>query len=129
MCDFVPGSSDSPDRMDALVWAISDLSAGAGGDGFMRYLEMHHDKLAAEDAAREAARGGGAVPPLTSAPAIATASATVIAARPPRDHFGNVHEPERQANHSPPQAKPQFSFSDPLGILRRPPKGGSWDRG
>jgi len=26
MCSFVPGSTDrSPDRLDALVWAITDL--------------------------------------------------------------------------------------------------------
>jgi phage terminase large subunit-like protein len=130
MCDYVPGSSESPDRMDALVWAVSELSEGAGGDGFMRYLEMHHDKLAAEDAARGAARGGVVVAALTPPAAIATASATVIAARPATDHFGNVREPEPQVNQSPtPATKPQFSFSDPLGILRRPPKGGSWDRG
>lgn len=32
MCDYVPGESGSPDRMDALVWALSDLSThGVGG--------------------------------------------------------------------------------------------------
>lgn len=31
MCDWVPGESDSPDRVDALVWAITALS-GVGTD-------------------------------------------------------------------------------------------------
>lgn len=29
LCGWVPGESDSPDRLDALVWAISDLMLGA----------------------------------------------------------------------------------------------------
>ncbi|GAF73520.1 unnamed protein product, partial [marine sediment metagenome] len=29
MCNYVPGD-DSPDRMDALVWAMTELSSGAG---------------------------------------------------------------------------------------------------
>jgi phage terminase large subunit-like protein len=27
MCDWVPGESESPDRVDALVWAITKLTA------------------------------------------------------------------------------------------------------
>lgn len=29
MCDFVPGAGKSPDRLDALVWALTDLMLGA----------------------------------------------------------------------------------------------------
>jgi predicted phage terminase large subunit-like protein len=29
MCTWVPGASDSPDRLDALVWALTELSPGA----------------------------------------------------------------------------------------------------
>ena len=28
MCDFVPGAAKSPDRLDALVWALTDLMLG-----------------------------------------------------------------------------------------------------
>lgn len=31
MCDFVPGASKSPDRLDALVWALTDLMLGKEG--------------------------------------------------------------------------------------------------
>jgi phage terminase large subunit-like protein len=31
MCDYVPGASGSPDRMDALVWALTELSAHGKG--------------------------------------------------------------------------------------------------
>lgn len=34
MCDYVPGASGSPDRMDALVWALTELSTHGRG-GFM----------------------------------------------------------------------------------------------
>jgi phage terminase large subunit-like protein len=34
MCDYVPGASASPDRMDALVWALTELSTHGRG-GFM----------------------------------------------------------------------------------------------
>lgn len=30
MCTYVAGAGDSPDRMDALVWAITELSRGGG---------------------------------------------------------------------------------------------------
>jgi phage terminase large subunit-like protein len=29
LCTWVPGASDSPDRLDALVWAPTELSPGA----------------------------------------------------------------------------------------------------
>jgi phage terminase large subunit-like protein len=31
MCDFVAGQSESPDRLDALVWALTDLMLGKEG--------------------------------------------------------------------------------------------------
>lgn len=30
MCTFVGGSHKSPDRLDALVWALTELSASSG---------------------------------------------------------------------------------------------------
>jgi phage terminase large subunit-like protein len=30
LCTWVPGASDSPDRLDALVWAFTELAPGAG---------------------------------------------------------------------------------------------------
>jgi phage terminase large subunit-like protein len=29
LCTWVPGMSDSPDRLDALVWALTELAPGA----------------------------------------------------------------------------------------------------
>jgi predicted phage terminase large subunit-like protein len=31
MCNYVPGDGDSPDRMDSLVWALTQLQGGFGG--------------------------------------------------------------------------------------------------
>jgi phage terminase large subunit-like protein len=40
MCDYVPGvTEDSPDRMDALVWALTELSESSGGLGLVDYLK------------------------------------------------------------------------------------------
>jgi phage terminase large subunit-like protein len=36
-CSFEPGSADSPDRLDALVWALTDLMLG----GFMEVTSFH----------------------------------------------------------------------------------------
>ena len=30
MCSFIAGSNKSPDRLDALVWALTELSASNG---------------------------------------------------------------------------------------------------
>ena len=39
MCDWDPlTSTKSPDRMDALVWAMTELSSESGGDGFLGYI-------------------------------------------------------------------------------------------
>jgi phage terminase large subunit-like protein/ribosomal protein L37AE/L43A len=41
MCDFNPAIDDnSPDRMDALVWAIWELSEGAGVFGVVEYIKQ-----------------------------------------------------------------------------------------
>lgn len=38
MCNWVPGMGDhSPDRMDALVWALTELSIEAGNTGMLDY--------------------------------------------------------------------------------------------
>lgn len=34
MCTWVPGEGDSPDRVDALVWALTELMLGAQHSGF-----------------------------------------------------------------------------------------------
>lgn len=31
LCEWVPGQSESPDRLDALVWAITELIVGSSG--------------------------------------------------------------------------------------------------
>ena len=42
MCDFDPTAPDgkSPDRMDALVWALTDLTQGASNVGNVRELRL-----------------------------------------------------------------------------------------
>jgi predicted phage terminase large subunit-like protein len=37
LCSFEPGSADSPDRLDALVWGITDLMLG----GFQQITNFH----------------------------------------------------------------------------------------
>ena len=53
-CDFVPGESESPDRMDALVWALTELSAGAGCT-FGDWVIHEPERRAAAEAAQMAA--------------------------------------------------------------------------
>lgn len=48
---WTPESGDSPDRMDALVWALTELSGGGAGGAFLDYLkDQHHgaDETVAE---------------------------------------------------------------------------------
>jgi phage terminase large subunit-like protein len=33
MCSFTPESGESPDRMDALVWALTHLMGAGGSEG------------------------------------------------------------------------------------------------
>ena len=38
MCTYVPGDKESPDRMDALVWALTELMLGDEGGLWMRII-------------------------------------------------------------------------------------------
>jgi phage terminase large subunit-like protein len=50
MCDFDPTvSSDSPDRMDALVWGVSELMEHSGAESYLTFLDR---QLAAQKAAQ-----------------------------------------------------------------------------
>lgn len=40
MCDYIPGVSASPDRMDALVWALTALSEGVEEDMVVEHTEL-----------------------------------------------------------------------------------------
>lgn len=40
MCDYIPGVSASPDRMDALVWAMTALSDGVEEDMMVEHTEL-----------------------------------------------------------------------------------------
>ena len=70
MCDYEPGITDeSPDRMDALVWAVTELSENNGELGLLSYLadggaaaeleRLQLQQLAAERAAVVTVSGGG----------------------------------------------------------------------
>ena len=52
MCGYDPiTSTKSPDRMDALVWALTDLSTAAGGQGILDfYREQHLQRTTKEPA-------------------------------------------------------------------------------
>jgi phage terminase large subunit-like protein len=41
MCDYVPAVSKSPDRMDALVWALSELTGDEEHEIFYEYSDTH----------------------------------------------------------------------------------------
>jgi len=40
MCDYVPTASKSPDRMDALVWALTELS-----DDYEQEIIFEHSEI------------------------------------------------------------------------------------
>ena len=46
LCDFAPGATSSPDRLDALVWAVTELMLGAG-DG-TAIIEFYRREVAAQ---------------------------------------------------------------------------------
>ena len=77
------------DAADMMSQAINKLRKN--GDGFLRFLEAHHEKVEAEIAAQEARRGG-------------VVTITTETTHPPP---ASVPTGER------------FKFSDPYGILRR----------
>jgi phage terminase large subunit-like protein len=41
LTSWVPGESDSPDRLDALVWAITFLALGPSGEGYNGRTIVH----------------------------------------------------------------------------------------
>jgi phage terminase large subunit-like protein len=51
MCDFDPTvSAESPDRMDALVWGVSELMEGTGAESYLDFLERQKAELARAEA-------------------------------------------------------------------------------
>lgn len=44
MTEWCADSSESPDRLDALVWALTELSANGGGHGLLEYFESGRAK-------------------------------------------------------------------------------------
>ena len=120
MTDFVPGESASPDRLDSLVWAITELSGGAACT-FGDWIIHEPERQAAAEAAKLAAMpvpGTIFVNPVT------------------HDAFGNAISAEESARRggivsttlqTPPPAstptgitpKVPWPWTDPLGILRR----------
>lgn len=44
MCTWEPASAYSPDRMDALVWALTDLSAPSAGHAWLTGLQLRADQ-------------------------------------------------------------------------------------
>lgn len=51
MCNWVPGMGDhSPDRMDALVWALTELGIEAQNTGLLDYMRAKAEKKAGAEA-------------------------------------------------------------------------------
>ena len=44
LCDWTPESKESPDRMDAMVWALTELSTTSGFHAHMEYLKQRNAK-------------------------------------------------------------------------------------
>lgn len=44
LCDWTPESKESPDRMDAMVWALTELSTSSGFHSHMEYLKQKQQK-------------------------------------------------------------------------------------
>ena len=57
LCTFTAGSRGSPDLLDAMVWALTDLMlVSSDGMGFFEYIRRQHEAMMAEKAAKEAAK-------------------------------------------------------------------------
>jgi phage terminase large subunit-like protein len=105
MCDYVPGESASPDRMDALVWAVTELSAASGNE-FLDWLVA--DKKKREEAAA-VPRVGGAVPA-----GYAPGAITVNGLKNHHDNAVSVTVMTTVLENRP------FKFEDPHSVLSRP---------
>ena len=55
LCSYTAGSLGSPDRLDAMVWALTDLMLiSSDGMGFFEYVRRQHEAMMAERAAKVA---------------------------------------------------------------------------
>jgi predicted phage terminase large subunit-like protein len=55
LCSFTAGSLGSPDRLDAMVWALTDLMLiSSDGMGFFEYVRRQYEAMMAEKAAKVA---------------------------------------------------------------------------
>jgi predicted phage terminase large subunit-like protein len=54
MATFTPGSPNSPDRLDAMTWAMSELMLATSGNamGFYEYVRRQHEAMMAEKTAK-----------------------------------------------------------------------------
>ena len=49
MCNWEPGSgAGSPDRVDALVWALTELVLEPGNDGLIHFLKDRVERIETE---------------------------------------------------------------------------------
>ena len=48
LCSFAAGSTNSPDRLDAMVWAFTQLMVGAQNDGIIRFYVEDNARLRSE---------------------------------------------------------------------------------
>jgi predicted phage terminase large subunit-like protein len=53
LCSFTAGSLGSPDRLDAMVWALTDLMVvSSDGMGFFEYVRRQHEAMMTEKAVK-----------------------------------------------------------------------------
>jgi phage terminase large subunit-like protein len=55
LCSYTAGSLGSPDRLDAMVWALTDVMlVSSDGMGFFEYVRRQHEAMMAEKGAKAA---------------------------------------------------------------------------
>lgn len=119
-CDFVPGESESPDRMDALVWALTELSAGAGCT-FGDWVIHEPERRAAAEAAQMAASAAIVPGTIFVNPVMTDHAGNLISPEESRRRGGIVSSTPQTPVPTPPAITPKVAWpwEDPLGILKR----------
>jgi len=113
MVNFVPGSAGSPDRMDALVWGIHELSEDSNGFfGWLQRCSREKEQQAHEQLDMTMPMPAGAI------------AGTIVVNGPRNDHEGNPISAEEAARRgglvAVASGNPPFRFEDPHGALKRP---------
>jgi hypothetical protein len=83
LCSFAPGSSDSPDRLDAAMHGLTELMVGPANDGLINFYREEVEKL--EGSAERAA--GDALPVSETIALLAPSGCSVVFGMSGRRYF------------------------------------------